>query len=107
MHIESSSAAHGKGRPEATPAGLRRTTPLWDPRNYGGKKINAAVGIQWQPFPLHVVELDLGVPLYQDLNGPQLEEDYSVVFSWYVEIPTKRSIRHTGAGRPTKSRLGF
>ncbi len=55
---------------------------------------------------MHVVELDFMVPLYQDLNGPQLEEDYRVVFSWYVEIPTKRSIRHTGAGKPTKSRLG-
>ncbi len=82
-------------------------TNLWDPANYGGKKVSLTAGIQWQPFPLHIVEFDVGVPLYQRLNGPQLEEDYRVMFTWYVEIPTPSSIRYTGKKKTGASRLGF
>lgn len=81
-------------------------TPLWDTDNYGGKKVLATVGLQWQPFPLHILELDFGVPIYQDLNGPQLEEDYRVMLTWYIEMPTKNSVRYTGK-KKGKSRLGF
>jgi hypothetical protein len=85
----------------------RFTTPLYDKDNYGGKKVSLTAGIQWQPFPLHIVEFDVGVPLYQWLNGPQMEEDYRVMFTWYVEIPTPSSIRYTGKKKAGASRLGF
>ncbi len=83
-------------------------TPLWNPSNYGGRDVMATLGLQWQPFSLHILDLQVGFPLYQDLNGPQLEEDYRVMLTWYIEIPTKRSIRHVkGKSKPGKSRLGF
>jgi len=82
-------------------------TNLWDPDNYGGKKVSITAGIQWQPLPLHIAELAVGVPIYQHLNGPQLEEDYRVMFTWYVEIPTPSSVRYTGKGKAGASRLGF
>jgi len=82
-------------------------TNLWDPENYGGKKVSITAGVQWQPFPLQIVEFSVGVPLYQHLNGPQLEEDYRVMLTWYVEIPTPSSIRYTGDKRTGASRLGF
>lgn len=81
-------------------------TPLWDPNNYGGRRIMATFGIQWQPAPLHILDLTFGWPLYQDLNGPQLEESYRVMLTWYIEIPTRASVRyleHKGG----KSKLGF
>ncbi len=82
-------------------------TPLWDPDNYGGTQLFATVGFQWQPAPLHIVDFSVGVPLHRDLNGPQLETDYRVMLTWYIELPTRKSIRY-GLGRAkAESKLGF
>lgn len=56
-------------------------TPLWDPNNYGGSNLFATVGLQWQPAPLHILNLQVGLPLYRNLNGPQLEKDWRVQFT--------------------------
>ena len=87
-------------------AGSPYMTPLWDPDNYGGDKILATVGLQWQPASMHILDVNLGIPLYQDLNGPQLKEDYRLMFTWYMEIPTKASIRYQGK-TSRESQLGF
>lgn len=84
-------------------------TPLWDTENYGGRQVFATAGLQWQPAPLHIIDLTVGLPLYQDLNGPQLETDYRVMLTWYIEMPTKRSVRY-GLYRSQPAgpgRLGF
>ena len=81
------------------------TSPLFDPSNYGGTQLNITAGIQWQPLPLNVIELNGSVPLYQDLNGPQMAEDYRVMLTWYIELPTSQSRRHTGTKPPKE--LGF
>ncbi len=84
-------------------------TPLWETDNYGGRKLFATVGLQWQPAPLHVIDFNVGVPLYQDLNGPQLESDYRVMLTWFIELPTSKSIRY-GLRKPQPSgdsALGF
>jgi hypothetical protein len=81
------------------------TSPLFDPANYGGKKLAVTAGIQWQPLPLNVIELTGSVPFYQDIRGPQLKEDFRVMLSWYIEIPTEKSMRYTGTKAPKE--LGF
>jgi len=81
------------------------TSPLFDPANYGGKKLAITAGIQWQPLPLNVIELTGSVPVYQDIRGPQLKEDFRVMLSWYIEIPTEKSRRFTGTEPPKE--LGF
>ncbi len=81
-------------------------TPLWDPDNYGGSKLLATVGLQWQPAPLHIIDFNVGVPIYQNLNGIQLEEKYRVMLTWYIEIPTSGSIRYMKK-KSGKSNLGF
>ena len=85
------------------------TTPLWDPDHHGGTRLGVSLGFQWQPVPLQIVDLTVGVPLYQDLNGPQLEDDFRVMLTWYIERPTRRSIRYgLRRGEPAGgSRLGF
>ena len=80
-------------------------SPLFDPDNYGGHKLNITAGVQFQPFPLQVVELNFSAPIYQDLNGPQLKDDYRVQLTFYIEIPTKKSRRHVGVKAPAE--LGF
>ncbi|MFQ5480155.1 MAG: transporter [Thermodesulfobacteriota bacterium] len=80
-------------------------TPLWDEDNYGGHKISTTLGLQWQPFPMHIIDISVGLPLFQDLNGPQLKDKYRVGLTWYVELPTAASIRY--AAKKGKSKLGF
>jgi hypothetical protein len=87
-------------------AGSPFMTPLWDPANYGGSNLFVTLGLQWQPLPLHIINVQVGLPLYRDLNGPQLETDWRVSLTWYVEIPTSKSIRHA-AHQPGPSKLGF
>ncbi|MEJ2684224.1 MAG: transporter [Candidatus Sulfobium sp.] len=83
------------------------TTPLWDPSNYGGNQLSVTAGFQWQPFPMHILDFQVGVPIYRDLNGPQPKEDYRVMFTWYIELPTPASVRYEGGGNGKKSKLGF
>lgn len=80
-------------------------TPLWDNGNYGGHQISTTLGLQWQPFAMHIVDISLGLPLFQRLNGPQLKDDYRLGLTWYVELPTAMSIRHVA--KKGASRLGF
>jgi len=82
------------------------TTPLWDTDHTGGHQIFASLGFQWQPAPLHIVDFQVSLPLYRDLNGPQLEQDYRIMLTWYRELPSSKSIRYQGK-RPEKSKLGF
>jgi len=84
-------------------------SPSWDPDNYGGTQLLLTLGFQWQPVPLHIVDFTVGVPLYQDLNGPQLEESYRVMLTWYIEMPTPKSIRYGFGGNKSRNsgKLGF
>jgi len=97
------SSGHVKQGFPNTPA----ATPLWETDAYGGTKLFATVGVQWQPAPLHVIDFNIGLPVYQNLNGPQLESDYRVMLTWFIELPTKKSVRY-GVKKPFgESTLGF
>jgi hypothetical protein len=80
-------------------------SPLFDKKNYGGHKLHFGLGVQFQPIPLHVMELTASVPIHQDLNGPQMRDNWMVKFTYYAEVPTKNSRRYKGFN-PPKS-LGF
>ncbi len=80
-------------------------SPLYDPDNYGGHKLHFGLGVQFQPIPLHIMELTASVPIHQNLNGPQLADNWMVQFTYYAEVPTKNSRRYKGFN-PPKS-LGF
>ncbi len=80
---------------------------LWDTGNYGGTQVFATVGLQWQPVPLQIVDFSIGLPLYRDLNGPQLEQDYRIMLTWYLEMPSKKSIRYGLGAAESDSKLGF
>ena len=82
-------------------------TPLWNPKNYGGHNLFTTLGIQWQPVPLHIINAQVGLPLYRNINGPQLERDWRISLTWYMEFPTKGSVRHAGHRSDKPSNLGF
>jgi len=55
-------------------------SPTNDPHLQGGQRVDGALGVNWRPFGGNysgsIVGLELGLPLAQDLNGPQLSEDW-------------------------------
>jgi len=53
-----------------------------DPDNYGGDRLDAFLGVNTiatsGPLKGYRLGLELGRPIYQDLNGPQMEENWSL-----------------------------
>jgi len=45
------------------------------------------------------------LPIYQDLDGPQLRDNWMMQFTYYMEVPTKKSRRFVGFKPPKE--LGF
>jgi len=83
-------------------------TPLWDPANTGKTQVFAMLGAQWQPAPLHIIDIGVQLPVYQRMNGLQLKDKWRAMLTWYVEIPTSRSIRALrDDGTPADAALGF
>ena len=80
-------------------------TPACDPTNYGGVNLHATFGLQFQPIPLQIAELNFSVPIYQNLKGPQLQSHYMARLTYYWEVPTKKSRRYKGFSAPKQ--LGF
>ncbi len=57
-----------------------------DPDNYGGDRLSTSLGLNTiipnGPLQGHRFSLEGTIPFYQDLNGPQLERDYSFTLGW-------------------------
>lgn len=57
-----------------------------DPDNYGGEHIDILAGLNWalqgEALRGHRLALEVGAPVYQNLNGPQLETDYVLTVGW-------------------------
>ena len=57
-----------------------------DPDNYGGEIVEAGLGINLRGVEGwavgHEVGLEFTAPLYQDLNGPQMQRDYAFTLGW-------------------------
>lgn len=57
-----------------------------DPDNYGGERIDLLGGVNLivpsGPLKGHRFALEAGAPIYQDLNGPQMETDFTLTFGW-------------------------
>ncbi|MAM33588.1 MAG: alpha-amylase [Micavibrio sp.] len=57
-----------------------------NPDNYGGERLSLSAGANYlfQAGPLqgHRLAFEVTAPVYQDLNGPQMERDYAVTVGW-------------------------
>ena len=49
---------------------------ITNPDLYGGKKVNARLGLLWKVSDDYRLTVELGQPVYQDLNGPQPKEQW-------------------------------
>ena len=66
----------------------RSFDPVVDPaenaKARGGTRLTISPGMAFSPscWPNQRVSVEVGVPIHQDLDGPQLEEDWSVKAGW-------------------------
>lgn len=59
------------------------TVPSLDPQNQGGQRFEAGLGLNGiYGEGEHRVALEVAVPLYQDLEGPQMERDLIATFGY-------------------------
>jgi hypothetical protein len=56
--------------------------PTSDPNAYGGKSSELMAGLEAMFAHKHVFGFEIGAPIYQNLNGPQLETDLLVRFQY-------------------------
>jgi len=49
-----------------------------DPENYGKQRLDLHAGINWAAKSGHRLALEVGTPVYQHLDGPQLETDWTL-----------------------------
>jgi len=80
-------------------------TPLWETDYYGKQQLSVTVGFQWQPTSLQIIDFSISKPVYTRTSGLQLKDDYRLMLTWYIEMPTKKSRRYKKSSSP--SSLGF
>jgi hypothetical protein len=60
--------------------------PTADPDRHGGKRVDLYGGVNVYlrrgPLSGHRIAAEIGVPVYQRLDGPQLETDWQLVIGW-------------------------
>lgn len=70
--------------------GMSRTIPTAFGENYGGERVDGIVGINFYvprgPFKDHRLAVDARLPVWQDLNGLQLETDSILTIGWQASF---------------------
>ena len=75
-----------KGAIEGIDPNIMAPVQTADPDNHGGETVEALLGVNLAAsegaLSGHRLALEFGLPLYRDLNGPQLETDYTLTLGW-------------------------
>jgi len=48
----------------------------------GGQRVDGLLGLNYEHGSGHRLAIEFGVPLHQDLDGPQMETDYRLMLGW-------------------------
>lgn len=74
---------------QTNPAGIS-TVPTADPDTRGGESIDGLLGINFYPRSGGMngqrLAIELGKPVYQDLDGPALETEWTVTAGWQLSF---------------------
>jgi len=57
-----------------------------DPDNYGKERLDLIAGINWAHQDGHRLALEVGAPIYQHLDGPQLETDWTLTVGYQYAL---------------------
>ncbi|MEM8616092.1 MAG: transporter [Pseudomonadota bacterium] len=78
--------ARSVGQIDGNDASVRAPVQTANPDNHGGETLEALLGVNlagqrgWQKG--HRLAAEIGLPLYRDLNGPQMETDLTLTLGW-------------------------
>jgi hypothetical protein len=78
--------AKSTGKVDGSDPLVRAPVQTADPDNHGGETLEALFGVNlagqtgWMTG--HRLSAEVGLPLYRDLNGPQLETDFTFTLGW-------------------------
>ena len=63
-------------------------SPVTDPRATGGTRVDLSTGLNgfFGENQSHVLGAEFGIPVYQDLNGPQMETDWILSLSYQLML---------------------
>lgn len=76
-----------EGRLKGQDPGIDPThSPMHDPNSQGGDRVTVWAGVNYVDTGGHSFGFELGGPLWQDLNGPQLEQDISYALGWHYSF---------------------
>ena len=56
--------------------------PVADADLRGGERVDLFIGSTFKVFKDHKLQFEVGTPVFQDIDGPNLASDYQVNFSW-------------------------
>ena len=67
---------------------MKNMVPTADPDLRGGQRVDIAAGVNWiiPGSATNRLAVEFIKSVYQDLNGPQLETDYSLVLGWQLSL---------------------
>lgn len=70
------------------------TLPTMDPENQGGQKTDIALGANtvFGSADTHRIALELNIPVYESLHGPQIDRDLSFTLGYQISLMPKSSI---------------
>ena len=78
--------AETEGQIEGMDTNIMAPVQTANPDNYGGERLSLSAGANYlfQNGPLegHRVAFEVTAPVYQNLNGPQMERDYAITIGW-------------------------
>ena len=84
--VSGRATAKTQGRISGIDALIAAPVQTANPDNFGGDRIDLGVGVnlmgQTGPIKGHRLGVEFNVPVYQDLNGPQMETDWSLTVGW-------------------------
>ncbi len=79
-------SAETSGKVDGRDARIIGPVQTADPDNYGGERLTAALGLnfvgQSGVMRGHRLALEVGFPVYEDLNGPQMAHDYHLTLGY-------------------------
>ena len=78
--------ARSQGSVEGIAPAIDAPVQTADPDNHGGETLEALFGVNFAGnrgfLNGNRFAVEIGLPLYRDLNGPQLETDLTLTFGW-------------------------
>ncbi len=79
-------AGSSEGQIEGIDPNIMGPVQTADPDNYGGERVDLFAGVnlvgQTGDLRGHRLAFEVGAPVYQDLNGPQMETDWTLTVGW-------------------------